>query len=74
MAIHFEYNFEMTQDLADRIKVLRCVQGCTWRRVAELIYDHIGGDWNPPSNQIVGIDLCDMAMSYLGETVEDGWN
>ena len=75
MTLHFEYpDLKMTQDLANHIRDLRCVQGCTWRRVAELIYEHIDGNWNPPSNQIVGMDLCEMAMMFLNEEVEDGWN
>jgi hypothetical protein len=28
----------------------------------------------PHGNQIDGMYLCDSAMNYLGEDVEDGWN
>ena len=31
-------------------------------------------DDRPDGNQLVGIRLCEEAMNYLGEEIEDGWN
>ncbi len=62
------------------IKYLRVRHHGTWRWVA--------GKWDERynkkipfneestfgGNQITGMELCDAAMDYLNETIQDGWN
>ena len=65
----------MNQQYAEEIRDLRYKkQSCSWRAVA--------GDFaemHPElsicaGNQLEGMDLCNKAMEFLGETIEDGWN
>lgn len=57
------------------IQVLRCEEGCSWRAVAERCYKLGWGKWFPPSNQIMGMALCQRAAQLLGEDYEkEPWN
>lgn len=57
------------------VRVLRVEKNCSWRAVAE-VYHKLGwGKWSPPSNQIMGIALCERAARLLGENYEEPpWN
>jgi hypothetical protein len=57
----------LTRERALFVKQCRVEQNCTWRKVAHLCHDEWKEDWEPPSNQIVGIVLCQQAMEMLGE-------
>lgn len=68
---HFEYLF---------IKYIRIRLDGTWRYVSAM-YKNRYIDGKPffdgmtnGGNQILGMDLCNAAMSYFNETPEDGWN
>lgn len=56
---------------AKMIKMLRCEEGGTWRWVAERAYELLLGEaepeWYPPSNQLMGMALCERAAAILGE-------
>ena len=47
----------ITVDQAALVRGLRD-EGYTWRGIAETCHLEWGGDWQPPSNQIVGEHLC----------------
>ena len=67
----------MTKEEAILIKKWRVYEGYSWRMVAQNAYHAgIGGsDWEPPDNQIVGLELCSEAAKILGEEVnEHSWN
>jgi hypothetical protein len=78
MAYGIEFN--LTKEQAEFIKDLRVKNGYSWRSVArdvsakfpELnVSGNIEENWG---NQIDGIALCDAAMKFFNEKVEDGWN
>lgn len=57
------------------VREWRVTQGCTWRRVAELAYEAWGGNWHPPSNQLVGMAICKWAAQKYGQDYMGGpWN
>lgn len=65
----------MTQEKATYIKKLRCDEGYSWRAVAETCHEEWEGDWGPPSNQIMGMALCEIASGFFGENfMEAPWN
>jgi len=70
----------LTQEQADFIRNLRVEVGCTWRAVAAHCHAQKGfvealGDWAPPSNQLMGIELCKTAAAMFGEDPNaDPWN
>lgn len=82
------YRQVMTKFLAEDIKQWRVTEGCSWRMVhvkyqekyvpedkwsiSEELVKHFGVV--PNGNQMDGMSLCQNAMIYLGEVVEDGWN
>lgn len=59
---------KMTPERAARVRELRA-DGFTWRSVAAQIHAEWGADadWNPPSNQLAGMALCEAAATALGE-------
>jgi hypothetical protein len=63
----------LTRDRALHVKELRCVRHETWRGVAEEAWSAWGKDlgdetWDCiPSNQIVGMFLCELSAELLGE-------
>jgi hypothetical protein len=60
----------MTPKRARQIKQWREVEGYTWRGVAARTFDAWGEPdavWEPKSNQIAGMHLCNVAMDLLGE-------
>jgi hypothetical protein len=62
----------MTKERAERIKQLREVEEWTWRGVAGRTFNEWGADaiWEPATNQIAGMYLCNAAMDLLGEVWE----
>lgn len=68
---------KMTDVRAAEIKGLRVDQGYTWRAVAKETHEAWGDDagWEPPSNQLAGMALCEAAAKRLGENyMEEPWN
>lgn len=57
---------DMERELTDydcaEIFMLR-FRGCSWRRLAEIMNEKLNGDWE--SNQMAGIDLCEIAEKRL---------
>ncbi len=70
----------MTHDQALFIRMLRVDKGYTWRAVAEACYEQNweGYDreqWTPPSNQLMGMALCEKAAEFFGEHYKQPpWN
>ncbi|MBA7698480.1 hypothetical protein ES703_107157 [subsurface metagenome] len=57
------------------VRVLRVEEKCSWRAVAERCHNLGWGKWSPPSNQIMGMALCERAAQLLGEDYEkEPWN
>lgn len=57
------------------IRVLRVKEKRSWRAIAEVCYNLGWGKWEPPSNQIMGMALCETAAQLLGENYEEApWN
>lgn len=65
----------MTREKAEFVRRLRVDEGYSWRAVARECSDAWKGDWSPPSNQIMGMCLCDVAARVLGEDFnKEPWN
>jgi len=65
----------MTLEQAKVVRMLRVDKGYSWRAVAEACYELGWGKWSPPSNQIMGMALCERAARLLGEAYEkEPWN
>ena len=69
----------MDRALAVRVRQLRVDEGCSWRRVAEIMYaeTHARSEtvWQPPSNQLAGMAFCRLAAQELGEDPNaEPWN
>lgn len=56
------------------VRFWRVVEQGTWRYVAAQAHKK-WGDWSPPSNQIVGMELCEAAAKHFGEDyMQPPWN
>ena len=80
----------MNEHIANDIKQWRVDEGCSWRKVHEnyqvkwvdkknwwfntAMFEVFGDKSHPHGNQLEGVRLCESAMGFLGEVVEDGWN
>jgi hypothetical protein len=66
----------MTVNEARLIRKLRVNMRHSWRSVAWEVYKwHIFDAWQPPSNQLAGMALCDRAAKLLGENYrQEPWN
>jgi len=67
----------MTPDRAREIRRLRVEERLSWRGVARATADAWGREaiWEPRSNQLAGMILCEAAARLLGEDyLEDPWN
>ena len=69
----------MTQHRAALIRKIRIDDAGSWRFVAGTCYDAWpelrGTWWNPPSNQLVGMALCEVAAEFYGEDyMKEPWN
>jgi len=70
---------KMTKEQAEFIRRLRVDEGYSWRAVARRCYgNHRFRDWpkwGPPSNQIMGMALCERAAEFFGEDYrKEPWN
>ncbi len=61
----------MTRRRAERIRELRCVEDQSYRAIAGASALEWGPDgvWEPPTNSIAGVVLCECAADVLGEDV-----
>gem|GEM_PF-60879 len=59
----------MTLRRAALIRKWRVDEGYSWRTVAAECYEHWADDacWDPPSNQLAGMELCETAAELVGE-------
>lgn len=58
----------LTPGRAGFVRHLRVESRCTWRRVAELCAAAWGsGGWEPDSNQLAGMAICELAAELCGE-------
>jgi len=65
----------MTLAQAKAVRKLRVEMGSSWRAVAEACYKLGWGKWFPPSNQIMGMVLCERAALIHSENyMEAPWN
>jgi hypothetical protein len=69
----------MTKEQAEFVRKLRVDEGYSWRAVARRCYgNHRFRDWpkwGPPSNQIMGMALCQRAAEMFGEDYQKPpWN
>lgn len=72
--------FKLTKEQAEFIRDLRINKDYSWRAVARDVsgkFPELGVEGNVEQNrgnQIDGVALCDAAMKFFNETVDDGWN
>jgi hypothetical protein len=77
---HFHESIKpkMTAERASRVRELRCGPvRHSWRALAEQSFEDWGADaeWGPPSNQLAGMALCEIAAGMLGEDHRaEPWN
>jgi len=65
----------MTKEQAEVVRKLRVQEGYSWRAIAHACYDLGWGHWSPPSNQIVGMAICERAAEFFGENYkQEPWN
>lgn len=68
----------MTPERCAFVRQLRVDQGYSWRSVAAECHRAWSIDlawWWPTSNQLIGMDLCEVAAQHSGEKfMEDPWN
>jgi hypothetical protein len=65
----------MTKKQAEVVRKLRVEEGYSWRAVAQVCYDLGFGKWQPPSNQIAGMALCERAAEIFNEDyMKEPWN
>jgi hypothetical protein len=66
---------DMTLAQAQFVRRLRVEEGYTWRAVAHACYVEWSGDWEPPSNQLAGMAICERAAYFWEEDyMEPPWN
>lgn len=65
----------ITPEQAAFVRKLRVDDGWSWRGVAQECYNAWNGDWQPPSNQIMGMALCEAAAKHFSEDyMQEPWN
>lgn len=65
----------MGKKQATFVRELRVEKIYSWRSVAQACYDAWGGDWQPPSNQLVGMAFCETAARKFSEDyMVEPWN
>lgn len=57
----------LTPERCSFVRRLRVDLDYTWRAVASECYDKFNGDWEPSSNQLVGMSLCEHSAKYFNE-------
>lgn len=69
---------EMTLEQAKQVREWRCGEdNVTWRGVAQLAWNEGWFDrkWYPPSNQLMGMALCEKAAKFFDEDyMQKPWN
>lgn len=65
----------MTMEQAQFVRKIRVDEDDSWRGVAHACYEAWNGDWDPPSNQLMGMALCERAAYLMGESPNEApWN
>lgn len=67
----------MTMVQASQVRIWRVAKRMTWRSVARAAFDEnwFSRSWQPPSNQLMGMALCEKAAAFLRENFrEEPWN
>lgn len=65
----------LTRERIDQVRRWRCERGFSWRRVAQRAHVHWAAAWDPPSNQLAGMALCQLSAAALGQNFrEPPWN
>lgn len=66
----------VTEVRAKQIRIWRVEKHCTWRRIAELCHRFFDdAHWQPESNQLAGMVMCEAAAHHFGEHyMEAPWN
>jgi len=65
----------MTLAQAQAVRKLRVEHSFSWRAIAEACYKLGWGKWSPPSNQIMGMAICERAAEFFGEDYDkEPWN
>lgn len=65
----------MTLEQARIVRKFRVEENFSWRAVAQAAYNLGWGEWSPPSNQIMGMAICERAAQLLNENYrEPPWN
>jgi len=69
-------NITITEEQARNIRHWRKNEECTFGRVAELVWEYFPELHNEMKQKgsIVGRELCELAMNFYDEEIEDGWN
>lgn len=74
--VYFEFSAwikpRMTRERAARVRQLRCDEGWSYRHIAGVTHLEWGPDanWQPITNQIAGVALCELAAQLLGENYQ----
>jgi len=65
----------LTPERAKEIREIRCKDRHSWRAVAAECYDRWDGSWEPRTNQLMGMALCEVAGDLLEEDIHElPWN
>jgi hypothetical protein len=65
----------MKRRQAKIIRKLRVKKRYTWRAIAQACFNFGWGKWSPPSNQLMGMALCEKAAKFFNENyMEPPWN
>jgi len=80
--VKFLQDMQKNPQLAKRVKQLRVEQEFSWGMVGQIISEefpelkiHVATFHEMKiGNQLVGTELCDAAMKYFDEKIEEGWN
>lgn len=65
----------LTSERAKEVRELRCDQRHSWRALATECHRRWEGRWEPPSNQLMGMELCECAAQMLDENAHEmPWN
>lgn len=65
----------VSRSRARTVRELRCDLRYSWRALAAECHRRWDGAWDPPSNQLMGMALCERAAQILGEDAHElPWN
>jgi hypothetical protein len=60
----------MNAQKALQVKDLRMNKQVSWRGIAAWCFVHWNGNWYPPTNQLAGMAICEVASEILNEIVD----